>query len=96
MTLHRMTSILPADLPTPTLTPAGLGDGAAAGETTAHAVLPIHTLEVPVEWMRFCPHCGSQQRFVAGWFSFAGLIAECVRCGDTVVAEYTRVNSEGA
>ena len=88
---------LPTELHLPEPTPSvGREDGVRGSLRTAHAVLPIHTLEVPVEWMRFCPHCGSQQRFVAGWFSFAGLIAECVRCGDTVVAEYTRVNSEMA
>ena len=53
-------------------------------------------LEVPVEWMRWCAHCESEQHFVAGWYSLVGLIGICLCCGDPALATYTRRNSEAA
>lgn len=54
----------------------------------------VAVLEIPIEWMRWCESCDSEQRFVAGWICDAGLVGCCAVCGAESVARFTRVNSE--
>jgi hypothetical protein len=46
--------------------------------------------------MRFCAHCQSEQRFIAECFCAGGLLAHCAKCGDAVIAHWTRTPSEVA
>jgi hypothetical protein len=69
------------------------GGGATVGGTAA---LEISTLAPWVEWMRFCPVCDSEQRFVAGWICDLGLVGCCSTCGDERILPFTRMNSEVA
>ena len=98
MTLHRMTSILPADLPTPTLTPAGLGDGAAAGEAIAHAVpedsqqASLRELDSEIyRDMRWCPNCAGEKVFVEVYEFESGRVGVCLGCGEERVVRFTRM-----
>ena len=98
MTLHRMTSILPADLPTPTLTPAGLGDGAAAGEAIAHAVPEVSLHDSLRELdseiyrdMRWCPNCAGEKVFVEVYEFESGRVGVCLGCGEERVVRFTRM-----
>jgi hypothetical protein len=64
----------------------------AAFATSANTLAP--TLAVPVEWMRFCFVCDSEQIFVAGWECERGLVGCCLGCGDERIAPFTRMTSE--
>lgn len=68
----------------------------AGGVTVPLPTLPIATLDVPVEWMRFCQQCESEQRFVADRVCVHGLIGACTRCGDERIANFTRTTWEPA
>ena len=50
----------------------------------------------PLEWMRYCPVCDSEQVFVATCFVANGLLGKCAKCDDERVVPYTRTNSEAA
>ena len=54
----------------------------------------VAKLAVPVEWMRFCWQCDSEQRFVADRVCVSGLLGCCTHCGDERIAPFTRMNSE--
>jgi hypothetical protein len=56
----------------------------------------IAVLDHPVEWMRFCQRCESEQRFLAECFCAGGLLAHCANCGDAVIARWTRTTTEVA
>jgi hypothetical protein len=56
----------------------------------------VAALETPVEWMRFCPVCECETRFMAGWACDSGLIGFCLWCGAEAVIPFSRMNSEGA
>ena len=67
------------------------GDGLRGGL----AVLNFAQLEVPIEWMRFCAVCQSEQRFVAQIEVGNGVFGCCANCGDERVVPFTRtVESE--
>ncbi len=53
-------------------------------------------LATPVEWMRWCDHCESEQHFKAGWFSLEGLVGVCLCCGTPDLAPNTRTTTEVA
>jgi len=59
-------------------------------------VVDVAVLDVPVEWIRFCYGCNSDQLFVADRVCFSGLVGRCSGCGDERIAPFTRVNSEVA
>jgi hypothetical protein len=50
----------------------------------------IEPLMVPIEWMRYCEFCESEQTFVARWRCQSGLIAACAKCGDKRLVKFTR------
>ena len=55
--------------------------------------VPI-ALEFKIEFDRFCPSCLRETRFVAAEMGLTnGLYAECTRCGDDRVIEYSRMLS---
>jgi len=56
----------------------------------------IDFLSSPVEWMRYCPVCQKESRFVADRICASGLIGNCSGCGDERIAAFTRTNAEGA
>ena len=90
MTLLRMTSLTEPHPPeAPGRMPVSIEGGDLPGRGIA-------VLDLPVEWMRFCGHCDSEQRFVAGWICDAGLVGCCAVCGAESVAPFTRMNSEVA
>ena len=102
MTLHRMTSILPAESPFPIPTSAGLGDGAAGGEATAHAVPDVPfvsaftqepcTLDSEIyRDMRWCPNCAGQPVFVEIFEFESGRMGGCLGCGEERVVRFTRM-----
>lgn len=70
-------------LPTDTCDAVGLGDGTDPGEGTA-------VLAVPIEWMRFCDVCESEQRFVADQECEFGLVGRCANCGEERFVRFTR------
>src|SRR5882672_4192442 len=55
----------------------------------------IERLYQPVEFMRFCLPCDSEQRFVADRVCSGGLLGYCGKCGDERIAPFTRARSEG-
>jgi hypothetical protein len=52
----------------------------------------LEVLHIPVEWMRYCEVCDSEQCFIARWRCESGLVCQCTRCSDTRVAPYTRTD----
>jgi hypothetical protein len=56
-------------------------------------VAGIEPLHIPVEWMRYCVVCESEQCFVAHERCANGLICSCSKCGDRRVVSFTRTNS---
>ena len=56
----------------------------------------VAALRTPVEWMRFCERCESEQIFVAGWQCAERLMGCCLGCGEESVVRFTRTNSEVA
>jgi len=88
-----MTSTLPAErFPD---RPDSAGNTEAGGERRGE--LLVATLPVPVEWMRYCLTCESEQRFVAGWeFDSYGLVGFCSGCGEERIAPFTRTIGEAA
>jgi hypothetical protein len=56
----------------------------------------LAVLDHQVEWMRFCEVCNAEQRFVADFVLANGLFGYCAKCGDELVAIFSRVNSEAA
>ena len=89
-------TISPTEPPSFPTHSVGLEDGDHQSFGERVAVLEVPKLETPVEWMRWCGHCESEQCFFAEYFSLEGLIGSCQRCGSPAVAEYTRMNSEVA
>lgn len=59
-------------------------------------VILVEELSTPVEFMRFCPVCQSEQRFFADRYCAEGLIGGCVNCLTEGIAVFTRTNSEVA
>jgi hypothetical protein len=53
----------------------------------------IEPLYIPVEWMRYCEMCESEQCFVARERCATGLICRCSKCGDERIAPFSRSNS---
>jgi hypothetical protein len=53
----------------------------------------IAALEAPVQFMRFCEKCDSEQIFIAGWECDRGLVGYCVGCSDERIAPFTRSNT---
>lgn len=60
------------------------------------AELFVVQLDCPVEWMRFCFTCESEQRFIADRECMYGLVGRCSHCGEERIAPFTRANSEVA
>jgi hypothetical protein len=56
----------------------------------------IGRLFVPVEFMRFCSACDSEQRFIADQVCATGLVGRCSKCDEVWVAEWTRTTTEAA
>lgn len=56
----------------------------------------LAVLDVPVEWMRFCPSCESVQRFVADREAAIGLVGSCSGCGAELFAPFSRATSDAA
>ncbi|HUD64678.1 MAG TPA: hypothetical protein VMQ17_08875 [Candidatus Sulfotelmatobacter sp.] len=50
----------------------------------------LHPLNQPVEFMRFCPKCQEETRFIAQIEMLNGLWGCCANCGDERVVPYTR------
>lgn len=89
----------------PQRVPVGLGgDGVDEGGISAVALASplgffeyvgeIDPLATPVEFMRFCPKCDTEQIFVAKWQCEQGLVGCCQHCGDERIAPFTRTNTE--
>ena len=57
------------------------------------AVASLVVLPVPVEWMRFCPTCERETRFVAEIECDLGLYAHCSSCGEDLIAPFTRMTA---
>jgi hypothetical protein len=57
-------------------------------------VLPIAKIEPAVEFTRFCYECEVEYTFSADRVCANGLLGECLRCGATRLAPFTRTNSE--
>ena len=94
MTLHRMTSILPAESPFPIPNSAGLGDGAAGGEGIAHAVPEVSLRELDSEIyrdMRWCPNCAGEKVFVEVFEFESGRMGVCLGCGEERVVRFSRM-----
>ena len=53
-------------------------------------------LTIPVQYMRFCFKCDSEQIFVAAWECETGLVGCCLGCGDERIAPFTRTTTAGA
>jgi hypothetical protein len=53
----------------------------------------VTALEIPVEWMRWCGLCESEERFVATLEGKFGLIGCCSTCGNERIAPFTRAVS---
>jgi hypothetical protein len=66
---------------------AGLEDGGFLGRE-------LVVLEHPVEWMRYCEVCQSEQRFVADMECASGLIGHCANCGEGKRVPFTRTVGE--
>jgi hypothetical protein len=54
----------------------------------------VNSLATPVEFMRRCEICESEQIFTASWECDRGLVGCCRGCGDEKVVPFTRANSE--
>lgn len=80
---------LPSESPT---APGSVGMLGGGGESLGG----LAVLEHPVEWMRFCEVCQSEQCFVAEFVFANGLFARCTKCGDERVAAFTRTTTEAA
>lgn len=64
--------------------------------SSSNSIRGVDPLEIPIEWMRFCPRCNSDQRFVANRIFYAGLIGKCVNCGEERIAPFTRTTAKNA
>lgn len=73
---------------------SGSSDASLPTSLVEGAPLFIVQLDRPVEWMRFCFTCESEQRFVADRDCPYGLVGCCTHCGDQRIAPFTRANSE--
>jgi superfamily II helicase len=58
------------------------------------AVASTSLLNVPVEEMRLCTKCQSEQRFVADRDCAFGLVGTCMGCGDEWLRPFSRNHSE--
>jgi len=58
--------------------------------TPMRGLAVLHPLNQPVEFMRFCPHCQEETRFIAQIEMLNGLWGCCANCGDERVVPYTR------
>jgi hypothetical protein len=79
---------LPTDLPH---LPGSVGAESGDGELSRGGAA---VLNFAVEWMRFCPVCQKQTRFIGQIELENGLLGICASCGDERVAPYTRMVSE--
>jgi hypothetical protein len=50
----------------------------------------IEIMGIPVEWMRYCEVCDSEQCFIANERCAVGLICHCTKCGDKRLVRFTR------
>lgn len=66
----------------------GLEDGALRGGSAV--------LVVPIEWMRFCSACESEQRFVADQECDFGLVGRCANCGEERFVPFTRTTGRAS
>lgn len=64
--------------------------GNAGGQGGEHQYWILAALGVPVEWMRFCTTCDSEQRFVADRECSYGLVGSCANCGEERVVPFSR------
>jgi hypothetical protein len=53
-------------------------------------------LEIPVYRMRHCSTCGKEALFHADRLCAQGEVGSCEGCGEWVLAEWTRTNTEAA
>ena len=67
---------------------------AALDAALPYFLLVVRRLDAPVEWMRYCERCESEQRFVADREAVAGLLGACSKCGEERIAPFTRTNSD--
>jgi hypothetical protein len=59
-------------------------------------VAGVETLNIPIEFMRFCYACNRESIFVANHECQVGLIGRCSNCGDERIAPFTRTIGESA
>lgn len=57
------------------------------------ATLEVTILPTPVQWMRSCERCDSEQIFCAGWECKFGLIGYFIGCGHEELVPFTRTPS---
>lgn len=66
---------------------------AGSARIEAPAAPGIAFLDVPIEWMRFCPTCGRETRHIAYCESAAGLFTVCPDCGDDRLVPFSRATA---
>ena len=52
---------------------------------------PVAALETPIQSMRWCLVCESEQIFVAGWECSSGLLGCCLCCSSESLVPFTRM-----
>jgi hypothetical protein len=72
----------------------GIADGVSS--RGGGAALDSHALVTHVEFMRFCPHCNEDTRFIAQIEMLHGLYGCCANCGDESLAPFTRTVGDAA
>lgn len=53
-------------------------------------------LVTPIEWMRFCSACESEQRFVADQECDYGLVGRCANCREERFVPFTRTTGRSS
>jgi len=59
---------------------------------TEARIAGVAPLDTPVEFMRYCYACDSDQLFIADRSCLTGLVGRC-KCGDERIVPFTRTNS---